>query len=282
MSNYLYNGVELPALPNWDKALYPYVYISNGFSGIGRKFVCFQNIEYGVNDSGYYCLVIPAGTGMSGLYSDGQWKTPTVTTTDTRITIPNDAFVWANFDVLNEDGSVYLAASEPVPILAPILAPTLDPLSLWLGWEAGNWVARQRGKKAEEEKTPVAYLYNGVRLPDIDTAYAAFADENDVTVEQAKEMLPYAIILTAGGSTYLYICTFELSIDTNGKLNNSADGVSFVYWSHDESWSASGGGYIDAGNFDTNPLFCVWSSHDILNSKGSVYLAASEPVPVYE
>ena len=34
-------------------------------------------------------------------------------------------------------------ASEPIPVGT---APALDPLSLWLGWKAGNWVARQRGK----------------------------------------------------------------------------------------------------------------------------------------
>lgn len=32
-------------------------------------------------------------------------------------------------------------------------APALDPLSLFLGWKAGNWVARQRGKKSVEEET---------------------------------------------------------------------------------------------------------------------------------
>ena len=35
-----------------------------------------------------------------------------------------------------------LVASDPIPVTAP----ALDPLSLFLGWKAGNWVARQRGK----------------------------------------------------------------------------------------------------------------------------------------
>lgn len=113
---YLYNGVRLPALPEWDKAKYPYVYISNGFSGIGRNYVCFQNIEYGKTDDGSRCIVVPVGTGMSGLYSNDQWKEPTVTTEEKRIAIPNSTMLWANFDVLDEDGTVCLAASEPVPV----------------------------------------------------------------------------------------------------------------------------------------------------------------------
>ena len=50
---------------------------------------------------------------------------------------------WTNTDLLNYDGSVYLAASDPIPVGT---APALDPLSLFMGWKAGNWVARQRGK----------------------------------------------------------------------------------------------------------------------------------------
>ena len=113
---YLYNGIRLPALPEWERGVYPYVYISNGFAGIGRSYVYFKNVKYGKTDGGNHCIIVPAGTGMSGLYSNDQWKEPTVTTEDERMTVPNSTLIWANFDVLNEDGTVYLAASDPVPV----------------------------------------------------------------------------------------------------------------------------------------------------------------------
>lgn len=45
--------------------------------------------------------------------------------------------------------SLYLpnAASDPIPVNP---APTLDPTALLMGWQVGNWVARQRGNKTEQ------------------------------------------------------------------------------------------------------------------------------------
>ena len=113
---YLYNGMRLPKLPEWDRGSYPFAYISNGFLGIGRSYVYFKNVEYGKTDGGNHCIIVPAGTGMYGLYSNGQWKEPTVTTEDDFMPVPDSILIWANFDVLNEDGSVFLTASEPIPV----------------------------------------------------------------------------------------------------------------------------------------------------------------------
>lgn len=112
---YLYNGVRLPGLPPRD-AKYRYGYISNGFAGIGRCYVYAETITYGVNENGYYSVIVPAGAGVTGLYTNGQWETPTVIAEDKSITVPNGSWLWANFDVLNEDGTVYLAASDPIPV----------------------------------------------------------------------------------------------------------------------------------------------------------------------
>ena len=126
--------------------------------------------------------------------------------------------------------------------------------------------------------TPSKVSYNGVELPDIEGAYVAFAEANDITVEEMKEVVPYAVIMTSEASKYLYFLGFELSIDANGKLNNSVGGAAFVYWSHKGSWVMCASQNIDAGGFATDPSNCIWTSHDILNADGSVYLAATEPV----
>ena len=126
--------------------------------------------------------------------------------------------------------------------------------------------------------TPSKVKYNGVELPDIEAAYVALAETAGETVEVVKEACPYAIILTSDASAYLYIGDCKLSIDANGKLNNSVSGWFSVYWSHDGSWVSSAAETIPAGSMATDPSYCIWTSHDILNADGSVYLAATEPV----
>lgn len=255
MANYLYNGIELPALPNWDKTLYPYVYITNGFLGIGRSYVCFQTIQYGENANGYYSLIIPAGTGMSGLYSDNQWSEPTVTTEDKSITIPNEAWIWANFDVLNEDGSVYLAATDPIPV------PTItDPVSFTMGYQIGCRLRAQRAVKK-----PIGYLYGGVQLPKIPEV----------------EGYEYMVIVEYNNSgIYTLYCMTNPLVRTGNVLYPNKVSAPYLVC------NASVDGYGEFSQKDSDLSIAaayvpIWTNVDIINVDGSVCLAASEPVPVY-
>lgn len=110
MSKYLYNGIELPALPEYPTDLngnaMPYVAIevkSDGsywvsFSGQPIK---FDGTEFVVNLPrawGY----IENDTWVTDLALGGYYTF--------------DDCVWSNHDIINTtDGSVYLAASDPVP-----------------------------------------------------------------------------------------------------------------------------------------------------------------------
>ena len=47
---------------------------------------------------------------------------------------------WSNYDIYNEDGTVYLAASDPIPVSSF----TPDPSSLTMGWLVGRRIAGQR------------------------------------------------------------------------------------------------------------------------------------------
>ena len=132
---YLYNGAELPVLPEWDKQTYPYAVIAKATGSHRYLFMCVERPYYDGSK-----VQLGSSVLFSNFYAKGTgevWSEPKETT----ITEYSGIF-WTNTDILNSDGTIYLATSEPIPITAPVL----DPLSLWLGWKAGNWVARQRGK----------------------------------------------------------------------------------------------------------------------------------------
>lgn len=120
---YSYNGVELPALPEWDVEKYPYVVIgatANGGAAEGASnwlYVCsmrpYQNSsgEVVLGNADAQCRYAPYyGNGLST-----DWGTLQLNGIRTVTSMYN---VWTNTDILHEDGTLYLAASEPVPVLA--------------------------------------------------------------------------------------------------------------------------------------------------------------------
>lgn len=161
---YLYNGIECIALPKWDKEKYPCVVLS----GIEPQtpsdsrpltMYAFPEVKYG--DSvfgGRYIKCEPNGNYFTAYVYEDEWQVTEPDDSDlvTHFMLSGtDNVFWTNVDLHNEDGTLYLAASKAVnaetgeeidysPI--PVTAPQLDPLSLWLGYQAGQWVARQRGK----------------------------------------------------------------------------------------------------------------------------------------
>ena len=117
---YLYNGVKLPALPERDTDEYPYVYIAH------RKFTTYElYIAYAtkeklsatsrgtfdtdeVTNNSFECIVCNTSGSVGDNYEWGAWSD-----------FVGGAYppIWSNYDVLSlVDGSVYLAASEPVPV----------------------------------------------------------------------------------------------------------------------------------------------------------------------
>ena len=128
MSNYLYNGVELPDINTvWtDKTTYPYA-------------VLFRYV------SGAYCLKIatqPITVGLEGNAVNPQYtcRNGETWSENSTVTLLGSIF-WANHDVYYSDsleevgGTLYLAASDPIPVNP---APTLDPTALLMGWQVGN------------------------------------------------------------------------------------------------------------------------------------------------
>lgn len=137
------------------------------------------------------------------------------------------------------------------------------------------------GKPLEFAKEPVAYLYNGVRLPKLP--------------EWDTEVYPYAVIQ---GTSSQYILT---PFSSPATYYDESVGAFFVKSPHlisatyrinkgDEEWSMRSEAE-ECRASHTNSLFygycrnynpIVWANFDVPNAKGAPYLAKSEPVPVYE
>ena len=114
---YLYNGYQLPPLPKWDKTAYPYACIT--FTIMGMLLV-LSPVPMIVSKNGGLTVPSIAGT-VVWLTASGHLNT----------TIPWSEFEernqyygflelmkpnWTNTNIYNEDGTLSLEASEPVPI----------------------------------------------------------------------------------------------------------------------------------------------------------------------
>ena len=138
---YLYNGVELPALPEWDKEKYPYAVIIYGNSLNPKSVTFYVSKEIVVQKPDYDGVKLvferdymkTTGTTYSDDFAWGELKQPTSTSSP----YINYA-IWANTDIYNPDGTLYLAASEPVPVT--------DHNALVQGWIVGKRLAAMRGK----------------------------------------------------------------------------------------------------------------------------------------
>lgn len=116
---YLYNGVQLPKLPEWDRVAYPYA-------------VIVEKTPIGLRDTiaTLYCYPLPM-TYRNGRFerdtetiyvaysigkSDVTWDEPIYYDEEHASSYLAYTPFWSNFDILNEDGTLYLAASEPTPV----------------------------------------------------------------------------------------------------------------------------------------------------------------------
>lgn len=124
---YSYNGVRLPKLPEWDKTVYPYatigydssnstilelhtslLYFSETYSGIGYGSGGVSPYENCVNR--WY---LPSADGTEWV-QEGDYD---IDVTDQSTDRMFKSAIWSNADIANrDDNSVYLSASDPIPI----------------------------------------------------------------------------------------------------------------------------------------------------------------------
>lgn len=134
----------------------------------------------------------------------------------------------------------------------------MDNKSKALGYLIGKQIAGMR----RVTKEPVAYLYNGVRLPKL-----------------PETELPYLVIgklMNADGSIAGYqLFAFETAktANVNGLVGGLGIPDKYYVTSEMPEWHFG---------IKTQLIPPIWANYDILNNDGELYLAASEPIPVYE
>jgi len=170
MSKYLYNGIELPALPEWDKTTYPYAILYLKSSGLYMFSVCNKPFSYGTIEGFSFVGVWAEYNNAYKIYrvsedltqfellneneNNGGYYSPCETS-------HGDMLIWTNTDILNADGSVYLAASVPVPVgeLAWQKHDAYKPNTKWDGNTfyrvmGGKWV-KQDAMLSAEKPAPI-------------------------------------------------------------------------------------------------------------------------------
>lgn len=118
----IYNGIDLPTIPvvstsSYTKICIVHNYITDEYAVImatTADAITYSNDTY-TQDTG----VILLATKKSYNITDGAWTTGTITDLDegnTKYILRPDTItpVWSNFDILKSDGTVLLAASEPI------------------------------------------------------------------------------------------------------------------------------------------------------------------------
>lgn len=139
MTNYLYNGIELPALPEWDKTTYPYAYISQRVSDGAYVLVCTNSkVQYvAISKMAYSNCDFAQYVAADDSFALEK------TAVSTNVYIQrqnNETLIWANVDVMQlSDNTVYLAASDPIPVSNP---PAPAPFWMLMGWLIGRAIAK--------------------------------------------------------------------------------------------------------------------------------------------
>lgn len=119
------------------------------------------------------------------------------------------------------------------------------------------------------KREPVAFLYNGVRLP--------------VLAEWDTKVHPYGALFYSTVENYamMMVCTNPF-VYKGDSTSITPDGAFIVYRMEldTQEWYVFRSGQAGGRGMDSEP---IWSNHDILrDTDGSVMLAGSEPIPVYE
>ena len=258
---YRYNGVILPKLPKRDMEEYPYAYIITNDDG--RYLLVLQPtyLESYLNTSSGKIQVwenyIPSWEDYKAKTGQGiatrEYYTPVngawvfVESKSYTADVAPDStlsnYVWTNYNIADEDGTVRLPASNPVP------------------------------EYTEVEPMPYPYnLYNGVQLP--------------VLPNLETETRQYVVVRATGSENApyeAYYCTMRPYLNSSEKVSltklfNPALKVICYYNDGVLVWE---NGYKSVTT-TTNVDGVFWTNTDILDTVGSVYLEASEPIPVYE
>lgn len=256
----LYNGVELPALPEWDKVKYPYAYITDGgvIARDSRLLRCTDTPLYAWHYEDTSMGDLFSGVSSYGVVAhylgyryDADSETWEFRAQSSLIFSHVYLPIWCNTDmeeIIKKDetdeltGAIGLYASDPVPVEDTFTK----------GYHVGAELRRKR-------VLPVAYLYNDIPLP-----------KQPVWDKEAE---PYAVIFQNSAKNYCFWTgSSPVKVLNSGKVNGM-----FLEYRVAERWQ---------WREKSKPLIStdapLWANYDVYNSDGTtLLLAASDPTPLF-
>ena len=123
---YLYNGVRLPKLPEWDKEKYPYAYITSTrlststvwYLSLPREWGDFSKAVFADD----YVFYSKGGARFQIKHYDGEnmpQRWGSFEESESSWTCDVSRMIWSNTDACTADGTILLAASDPIPVHNP-------------------------------------------------------------------------------------------------------------------------------------------------------------------
>lgn len=246
---YLYNGVELPKLPEWDKEKYPYAAIIFHTDSKSYLLTASQYRMFPEKSSTYGTVISFSYSNKNRIQSvlnfgEDSWGEVKEYSTNSNIPIDADygyQLIWSNCDLLNDDGTVYFSGSGTNDTEAPV-PPT---------------------EYVYPDRTASAWDFNGIELP--------------VPPEFDTDVYPYAYLIAGNvyggtGSGYSLLAGRK---PQNGR--NMFKPTQLFYYTEKDGWVDRG---TDNGLSIIRPP--IWVNYDFYDENWELYMGERDIIPIYE
>jgi hypothetical protein len=287
---YIYNGYRLPELTCFDT--YPYVIIYQKSLYSYTAYCSTQALTIGVSssDSTQYTLIQKGKRCDFNINTKTQtsWKAGAEYETEWAgsLTSSFGTPIWSSHKLTYPNGTVYINKSnEPSALYEGHTEEDDDGIDLYsftvgLVFGLSDDLSLIENSMFEDDdyvppaREPVAYLYNGVKLPPLP--------------EWDKEAYPFALIIKGVDEEnyWIYASAEKAYYADGGPITYDLPCVRFYYYPElfpeKDYWTSMTLGEENPYRFSSLFYDMIWSNHGILRSDGSAYFAATEPVPVYE
>ena len=271
---YLYNGVKLPALPEYDTETYECAYIAENVAMKGWYALFISDAPL-VYDKLTNTMIRPDGcTVMRSTSSGESWSEFLAHDADSLL-----APIWANYEVKDTNGGTHMERSEPAKFWEHSRS-FLIGLALGL---AGKPLPISQGKE------PIAYFYGHI-AKEGETATHTIDGVGYVGVvlpklpEWDKEAYPYAVILyySAKGK-------YTLVVGDTVNCYTGAGAKYILQWlGKFSSFECSSAGWNELSRGETPVSFhannVIWVNFNVVYNESVTVLSTSDCIglPIYE